>query len=295
MNNKRKLNSSGFFLVNKPEDITSSDLVQYVKRITKVKKIGHTGTLDKFASGLLILPYGRYTSFASHFLNANKTYIAKAVVGKFTDSGDRDGKVLYEISVSEAEHWLIHNKEKLIQELKNLIYLTEQIPPKISALKIQGKRQSDLFRQNIEFESRPRPIKIYYLNILEISNISFTFEVEVSSGTYIRKLIIDISRTLNIPIYLENLVRIQIGKVNRKYANSLTDFELGQAKSFSPLEILDIPYLIVNEKEELQILRGKKIFIPNVPEEFLFINSKQEVLAWCKREKESYEFCKVFS
>ncbi|MCX7998740.1 MAG: tRNA pseudouridine(55) synthase TruB [Leptospiraceae bacterium] len=295
MNSKKTLSNSGFFLVNKPENITSSNLVQKIKHLTKVSKIGHTGTLDRFALGLLILPYGSYTSLSSYFLSANKTYIAQVTIGKFTDSGDKDGQVLKEISQVEAETWLKQNKNQLIKELNHFINIKEQVPPKISALKVKGKRQADLFRENIEFESKPRPISIYSVNILEFSNISFRFEIKVSSGTYIRKLIIDLSTHLQVPMYLESLIRTEIGKINIKDSNTLSDFEQGTYKSFSPLELMDIPSIQVPQEQELQILNGKKIFISKIPEQFFFLNSKQEILAWCKGQKADYHFLKVFS
>lgn len=292
--NKKNLNNSGFFLVNKPENITSSDLVQKIKRITKVTKIGHTGTLDKFAKGLLILPFGKYTSFASYFLESDKTYVAKVGFGKFTDSGDRDGNILKEVSFDSINAWLLQNRDNLIQEIQNFIYLKEQIPPKISALKISGQRQSDLFRKNIEFESKPRPIQIYFVNLVQMTNTSFTFEIKVSSGTYIRKLIIDLSEKLEFPFFLEELTRTQIGKLNLENANTIEDFELGNYKIYSPLEILDIPNILINEKEERQIKNGKKISISNPTSQFLFSNHKGEVIAWCEKQKESYKFLRVF-
>lgn len=288
------MNSSGFFLVHKPENITSSDLVQKIKRITKVTKIGHTGTLDKFARGLLILPFGKYTGFANYFLEANKTYIAKVGLGKFTDSGDRDGNVLKEVSLDFVNAWFLQNRNNLIQEVQNFLYLKEQIPPKISALKISGHRQSDLFRKNIEFESKPRAIRIEYIKIVEMTNTSFTFKTRVSSGTYIRKLIIDLSEKIEFPLFLEELTRIQIGNLSLENANSIEDFELGNYKIYSPLEILDIPNILVNENEERKIKHGKKIFISNLSSQFLFINNKGDVIAWCEREEKGYRFLRVF-
>ena len=289
------MSDCGFFLVNKPENITSSDFVQTIKRLTKVNKIGHTGTLDRFAQGLLILPFGKYTNFSSYFLTANKTYIAEVRFGKFTDSGDRDGTVLNEISFDSVNTWILQNKEKLIQELENLTQIKEQIPPKISALKISGQRQSDLFRKNVDFESKPRPIQVYNVKILQITDMSFTIEIKVSSGTYIRKLIIDLSEKLKFPMYLGNLTRTQVGEISLNGANTLKDFQTGKYKVFSALEILDIPNILVNEFEEKQVKEGKKIFISNLSPQFLFSNHKGEIIAWCEKQGEDYKFLRVFA
>ncbi|HNI90874.1 MAG TPA: hypothetical protein PKX55_22165, partial [Leptospiraceae bacterium] len=168
-------------------------MVLKIKKNKKPIKIGHTGTLDKAAEGLLILPFGDYTAFSSYFLEADKGYYAQVGFGKSTDSGDRDGVIQNEWDFARTKEFFLSNQESIRQEIEKIIDTNLQTPPVISAIKVGGIRQSSLYREGISFESVARKIKIYKFNYENLDETGFTFHTLVSSGTYIRKIVIDLS------------------------------------------------------------------------------------------------------
>lgn len=200
---------SGFLLVRKPAGITSFQVVKRVRYLTKVKRVGHAGTLDPFATGLLILALGReYTRQIDSFQNLDKIYRVSMVLGMNTDTYDAYGKVLH-----------IHKPDEPLLERMNAIlpqFIGEQLqyPPAFSAKKIQGKKAYDLARKGIEVELKPHLITIHDIKILSSLQYSFQlFELEVhcSKGTYIRSLVADIGKLLSCGAYAKDLVRTAIG------------------------------------------------------------------------------------
>lgn len=287
--------NSGFYIINKPSGITSSDLVLKIKRIKKLKKIGHTGTLDKFASGLMILPFGKFTNFASHFLESRKSYRAEILFGKSTDSGDPDGETIQEWDSNQIEKWVQENSPLLASKVQEILKWKSQIPPKVSALKINGKRMSDLYRVHTQFEPIARPIQIYESNLIHLSNKGFEFSCTVSSGTYIRKIVMDISEQLNFPMYLKNLVRTAIGKIQLEMSSQLEEFEQNQEKVYSPGEILDLPWVEIDDKWKSRFLKGVTTPLPKLYPSFLVQDNQGELLAWCKSDDGlDYKYQKVF-
>ncbi len=274
---------SGFFLLDKPAGLTSSDLVQKIRKNLKLKKIGHTGTLDKFARGLLILPFGEYTSFSDHFLHSDKEYEAEIVFGKRTDSGDPDGEILEEWESFQTENFYENNLDKIKTAILEIEKTTSQIPPKISALKIGGIRQSTLFRQNISFESKERKMQIYNLELQEFNSIGFKILIGVSSGTYIRKLILDLSEKLNFPMYLKNLTRTKIGNLKLENAHSLEDILARTKFGFALEEMVDFPKITVSDSEKKLIFHGGYFPIKNPSENFLLYDLDKNLLAWASK------------
>lgn len=292
---------SGYLFVYKPPGITSSDLVLTLKRKLKTKAIGHTGTLDRFAEGLLILPICDYTSFSQVFLGLDKTYFAEVLVGKRTDSGDPDGVV--EIDSIQDSLSLFRSKitdTKLKDALQNLTQVTEQSAPKISALKVGGKRQSDLVRMGVEVEEKIRPIKIHSVTDISKESFGFSFRVHVSSGTYIRKIILDLSDQWGIPLTLQRLVRERIANYDLSYATDLDSVEYSHVKSWK--EILPLPYRMVDPSEKKGILHGGYVWdkLPNSGDLgfYLVDEDGETLLAWCTREGKPdhlpYRYRKVF-
>ena len=291
---------SGFFLVNKPSGLTSSDLVQIIKKRRGLKKIGHTGTLDKFADGLLILPYGHYTCFSELLLHSNKSYTAKIKFGKSTDTGDREGNSIEEWESSRIQDFIKQKKQILIEEITLWLNLKEQIPPKVSALKIAGKRQSDLFRQGIEFESKKRNVSIFHVAITQFNESTLDVALKVSSGTYIRKLVIDLSNKINFPLHLENLTRNTIHSYTLEQAKSLEEIIENSSEFGYDLEqIFNFPKKILSKKEVQLVLHGGYISQPIEGEYELFYTEMNELIAWVeKKDSEThlpYFYKKVFT
>ncbi len=284
---------SGFYLINKQENITSSDLVITLKKKLNLKKIGHTGTLDKFANGLMILPFGEFTAFSETFLHSDKEYIASVEFGKSTDSGDRDGTVLSEWNIEKINQFYFDNLELIKTEILKIQETEIQIAPKVSALKIGGVRQSELFRQNISFEEKKRNIKIYELDFENLTEHGFELKVKVSSGTYIRKLVMDLSEKLNFPMYVKNLKRTKIS--NFKLEDSFTIEEIleNRNKFFELEKMLPIPIIKTNLRD--RILNGAQIKLDIIPKEFLIQDENGFLLAWCNKQNETlYNYKKVF-
>ncbi len=283
---------SGFFIADKPVGITSSDFVLKVRKLTKIKKIGHTGTLDKFASGLMILPFGDYTSFASVFSECSKTYTAEVLFGKTTDSGDSEGMVTEEWDHSKILEFVKENRKQIEENFHSVIDWKEQIPPKISALKVNGKRQSDLFRKNIEFESKPRPIQVFSFSILEFSETGLKFRTEVSAGTYIRKIAADVSETLGFPMHLISLVRETVGRFSLTDADSIENFA-ENPRVYSAEEMIDWQKIPVSEKDWIRHGKRKSEYF-SILGDFFFTDEKGNILAWCQGDGKEFHYKKVF-
>ena len=209
---------SGFLLVDKPEGMTSHDVVDYLRRITKIKKIGHAGTLDPIATGLLILGIGREaTKKLSEFQKLDKEYIAKIKLGVKSDTFDKEGKiekVLFE---------KIPTREEVEEVLKSFCGEILQIPPPYSAKKIKGKKAYELARKGMEVKLSPVKVKIYQIEILNYSFPYLEIKVSCSSGTYIRSLANDIGEKLKTGGIIEKLKRTKIGNFSVKNALSLEE------------------------------------------------------------------------
>ncbi|PJZ85839.1 tRNA pseudouridine(55) synthase TruB [Leptospira harrisiae] len=292
---------SGFLFVYKPPGITSSDLVLKTKRILGQKSVGHTGTLDRFAEGLLILPCGDYTSFSQVFLGKDKSYYGEVVVGFKTDSGDPEGVV----EVDERNKFLPRfvsefPRERLLAELGQLTALTFQKAPKISALKVGGKRQSDLVREGSPVEEKERPISIYKVEDIQLTEFGFSFRIHVSSGTYIRKIVLDLSEKWGIPLSLGKLVRESIGEYDLNGVKTLDQISNQDLRNWK--EVFPLPTRVVDETEKKAVIHGGYIWdkLPTPVENGFYIVDADEktILAWCdyegKPEHIPYRYRKVF-
>ncbi|TGK86856.1 tRNA pseudouridine(55) synthase TruB [Leptospira noumeaensis] len=292
---------SGFLFVYKPPGITSSDLVLKTKRILGQKSVGHTGTLDRFAEGLLILPCGDYTAFSQVFLGKDKSYYGEVVVGFKTDSGDPEGVV----EVDDRENFLPRfvsefPKERLLAELGQLTQLTSQKAPKISALKVGGKRQSDLVREGSPVEEKERPISIYKVEDIQLTEFGFSFRIHVSSGTYIRKIVLDLSEKWGIPLSLGKLVRESIGEYDLNGVKTLDQISNQDLRNWK--EVFPLPTRVVDEVEKKTVIHGGYIWdkLPKPVENGFYVVDADEktILAWCDYEGKPdhipYRYRKVF-
>lgn len=193
---------SGFLLVNKPGDITSFGAVKRIKYLAHEKRVGHTGTLDPMATGVLPVFIGRATVLSNYLLTAKKEYIATVRLGLITDTLDITGKVIKENAVS------LNNKQ-VLSALNNFVGNISQVPPQYSAIKKNGVRAYDLARNGTEVQLEPRDITVYSIEQLKEldQNFEFSFKTVVSKGTYIRSLVRDIGEFLGCGAVLTELVR----------------------------------------------------------------------------------------
>lgn len=207
----------GILIVNKEKNWTSNDVVQKVKRLTG-QKVGHTGTLDPLATGVLPLLIGKGTLLSKYLINHDKTYIAKVKLGIKTDTADLEGKVIEKIDVDES----IFNQNKIENVLKSFIGTQNQIPPMYSAIKIKGKKLYEYARSGQNVDIPERKIEIYKMELINFDKNTkeVEFEVSCSKGTYIRTLCEDIAKKMINIGTMSSLNRIIVGDF--KIENAIT-------------------------------------------------------------------------
>ena len=208
----------GIIIVNKPKGITSFDVIRKLKKILKTKKIGHTGTLDPLATGLMLICIGKATKLASDLEAKAKVYIANFDIGYATDTYDIEGKKIVENIIDVS-------KEDLEQSIKKFIGNIKQVPPMYSAIKIDGNKLYHLARKGIEVERPERDVTIEYINLLDFKDNKAKIETKVSKGCYIRSLIFDIGQDLGTYATMTALQRKQVGDYSLEDSCSLEQIE----------------------------------------------------------------------
>ena len=208
----------GIIVINKPKGITSFDVIRRLKKILKTKKIGHTGTLDPLAIGVMLVCVGKATKLASDLEAKDKVYIADFDIGYATDTYDIEGKKI-------AENIIEVLKENLEQSLKKFIGNIKQVPPMYSAIKIDGNKLYHLARKGIEVERPERDVTIEYINLLDFKDNKAKIETKVSKGCYIRSLIYDIGQDLGTYATMTALQRKQVGEYSLENSYSLEQIE----------------------------------------------------------------------
>ena len=208
----------GIIVVNKPKGITSFDVIRKLKKILKTKKIGHTGTLDPLATGVMLMCVGKATKLAADLEAKDKVYIADFDIGYATDTYDIEGKKI-------AENIIEISKENLEQSIKKFIGNIKQVPPMYSAIKIDGNKLYHLARKGIEVERPERDVTIEYINLLDFKDNKAKIETKVSKGCYIRSLIYDIGQDLGTYATMTALQRKQVGDYSLEDSYSLEQIE----------------------------------------------------------------------
>ncbi|WP_411682963.1 tRNA pseudouridine(55) synthase TruB [Clostridium thailandense] len=245
----------GILNINKPTGMTSFDVVRKVKNIAKTKKVGHTGTLDPEASGVLPICIGRATKLVDYIMNDYKIYKAELKLGVITDTYDREGKILKTSQINVS-------KEQVESVINSFIGEIEQVPPMFSALKVNGQRLYSLARQGIEVERKARKINIYDINILDINIPNIIFEVKCSKGTYIRSLCYDIGERLECGGTMWNLQRIKTGAFNILNSVELETLNSDNISDYLiPMDraLDEYPKLHLEEKYEKLLFNGVTI------------------------------------
>lgn len=208
----------GIINVDKSSGMTSFDVVRKVKRIMKMRKVGHTGTLDPLATGVLVICTGRATKLAQVVEAATKTYVAGFELGYKTDTYDIEGKVIDSSDV-------VVTKEQVEEALEQFRGEIDQVPPMYSALKVDGKRLYELAREGIEIERKSRRVTISKLELIDFDGTKGTLLCEVSKGTYIRSLIYDLGESLKTFGVMNSLRRTQVGPYDLTTAYTIEDME----------------------------------------------------------------------
>lgn len=247
---------NGIVIIDKPHGCTSHDMVNLMRRLTGIKKVGHTGTLDPMATGVLPVCVGSATKVADMLTLSDKCYMAEFVLGMITDTQDADGKVLTECAVDCEEQDIRDAVNSFVGEI-------EQIPPMYSAIKQDGKKLYELARKGIEVERKSRKITIHSIDILKIDGERVTIKVYCSKGTYIRTLCEDIGIKLHVGAYMNTLRRVRTGPFTIEESHTVDELyglkEEGRLEEiFIPVDRMfeEYPAVSLNYKQVRSITNG---------------------------------------
>ncbi|VAX36054.1 tRNA pseudouridine(55) synthase [hydrothermal vent metagenome] len=199
------MDKQGILLIDKPSGITSHDVVDVVRKKFQMKRIGHAGTLDPLATGLLIILVGKSTKLFDKFVGFDKAYRATLILGTATDSADTEGKIIEKCSFTHV------TQEQVFEVFKKFIGVIEQVPPMVSAVKHKGKKLYELARKGITVERKARTITIERLEIKRFKSPEVEFILECSKGTYVRQIAEDVGKVLGCGACISQIERTKVG------------------------------------------------------------------------------------
>ena len=280
---------NGFLLINKPVGPTSRKVTDQVGRFFGTKKVGHVGTLDPFASGLLIVAINKGTKAIQFLDDSYKSYVATIKLGEKTDTGDIEGKL---IERREIPHL---SREKIEEILNSFLGKGEQIPPMTSAIRVEGKRLYELAHKGVEVERKSRPIEVKEIKLIEHKNDLITFETVVSKGTYIRVLGEDIASGLGTVGHLVSLCRTSVGPYYLNDAVELDSIDFKSVKSTYEILSIDSEVVEMDEKEIKRIVDGKVLEIKSESEKsrLLVVDTNKTAIAiYIKNKDNSFRFAR---
>lgn len=268
--------NSGLLLLNKDKGITSRDLVNEVCKVLKTKKVGHLGTLDPMAEGLMLIPVGDALKVAYLLDSMDKTYHVKALFGFETDTLDLEGKV-----IKKEDYTFDKDKVYSVLESFNKTYLQEV--PKYSAKKVNGKKLYEYARNNIEVELPKTKVTISDIKLLSLNDKEIEFTCHVTSGTYIRSLIRDIGRELAIPMTMSYLKRTSQGPYKLSEVSTLDNYHL-----ISIYDMLKERNLVEAGNELINKIKHGQILKDIYGDSPIFIDKDKNVLAIYERYEDGY-------
>jgi tRNA pseudouridine55 synthase len=252
---------NGVLPVDKPEGPTSHDVVAAARRALGLRRIGHTGTLDPFASGLLLLCLGPATRLAEYLTALPKSYSATLRLGVATDTDDRTGEI-----VSTSDGWRTLSRESVAAALRRQVGDIRQRPPTYSAKKVEGERMYAAARRGVALEREPVPVTIHAIRVVRYEPPDVDLEIDCESGTYIRAIARDVGEELGVGGHLTRLRRTRVGTHEVTDAvplDRLTDAALVQDALLAPARALThLPSVVVSEEEEARLLHGRGIPAP---------------------------------
>lgn len=248
---------NGVIIIDKPKGFTSHDIVNILRKETSIKKIGHTGTLDPNATGVLPILIGNATKISKYLIEHNKTYIVEMKLGEETDTLDSEGSCIKKQEVQKL------NEDKIVKVLRSFLGKQQQIPPIYSSIKINGKKAYEYARRGQAVEIKPREIEIYEINFLEYFDDVIKFQVKCSKGTYIRTLCKDIAQKLGTIAYMKELKRTKVDIFKIEKAITITNIKN---------KTVDIKKSLISIEEIFE--SNEKIYLNNRKME-LFLNGVQ--------------------
>ena len=249
----------GIIIINKPKGFTSHDVINVARKALNIKKIGHIGTLDPNATGVLPILIGNATKVSKYLIEHNKEYIATVCLGEKRSTGDIEGEIIEEDT--EIENKIQNMSRKYIEDiLKSFIGKQKQTPPIYSAVKINGKKAYEYARKGQALEIKPRQIEIFKIECLEFTSNKLQFLVECSKGTYIRTLCEDIAKKIGTVGFLQDLKRTKVDIFNIK--NSITIEELKNNTKSIQNKLISIEEVFLN-KEKIELNERKETLFLN--------------------------------
>lgn len=266
------MKNTGFLLIDKPAGITSFKVVSILRKITGIKKIGHTGTLDPFATGLLPICIGKATKLASFLSGSHKSYIAEIKLGIKTNTGDVTGNIIIEESIPEI------TGTHLDFAVNKILALTSQTPPPFSAVKVNGKRAYELSRKGEKVDIKPRPVNIDEFEIISCDLPVIIYKARVSKGTYIRTLSETFADFLGTIATTTALTRTEINSLKIDNAVKLDTLTSDNWKShlIPPAEILDLPKITISADERTIFCHGNRLFTESDPCDNIIVLSEDD-------------------
>ena len=272
---------NGILVVNKEKDYTSRDVVNILTKELNTKKIGHTGTLDPLATGVLVVCIGRYTKLVSEITSYDKEYIAQIKLGIKTDTGDITGNVLEEKKFNITE-------DDITKVLNSFLGKIVQTVPKYSAVKINGKKLYEYARNNEDIELPKREIEVKKIELINYTDDIIQFKTTVSKGTYIRSLIEDICEKLNTVGTMNNLQRTKQGYFNIEDSYYLEDIKNNNYKLVDIEKILNYKTYDLSKKEYEKVINGCKMNF-NINDEKVFLKYLGDIIAIYIKDNEFYK------
>ena len=267
--------------IDKPKGITSFDVCHKLRKVLGTRKIGHTGTLDPNATGVMIVLSDKDTKANQFLVSDKKEYIATCLFGIETDTLDIDGNII------KKEEYIVPSKEELVTCLDSFLGKSLQIPPMTSAIKVNGKKLYEYQREGKGIELKPRPIEIFEIELINITADGFCFRCSVSSGTYIRSLLKDILNRLGIIGTLKDLRRTKVDNICIDDCIPLDEVLNGKTLSHNMYDLLSYRYKTVEVKNPNDILNGKPVKLDCKDDKILLVHDKQ-CLAIYYKDKDIY-------
>lgn len=277
---------NGIIVINKPKDYTSRDIVNIVSKRLNTKKVGHTGTLDPLATGVLVLPIGRALKVSELLTSNTKEYIAEVILGYETDMLDITGTEIKRNIPSVT-------KEELLKVLKSYIGKYNQEVPLYSAVKVGGRKLYEYARSGTPVIPPSKEVEVYSLELIsDLKHIKgaveFTIRCEVSKGTYIRSLIRDIGVSLGTYATMSALRRTKQGIFNIEDAYTLEDIENNNYKILDAKDVLKLPKVIVDKNLEFKVKNGQVLTKFFKEDKAMIINQNNELLAIYQKKDDTY-------
>lgn len=247
--------TGGLINILKPPGMTSHDVVSFIRRTYHLKRVGHAGTLDPAAAGVLPVALGPATRMLEYMTDCDKSYRVELTIGYETDTGDDTGTITNSTDCTMPDHSHIE------EVLSSFLGTIEQIPPMYSAIKIQGKKLYELARAGITVERKARVVTIHEISLLKVNEKSILFDVTCSKGTYIRSLCTDIGTKINCPVVMSFLVRTRVGSFAVDQAFTLEEIGLHPESSILPVDhaLGHMPQVILSPELTKAFKHGQNI------------------------------------